>query len=110
MRAYSQSMVTAHTTGTLSAYDSGGTWVRGNYFGTTTTRVPVDHTQLAAENARNRAALAARAGQRIEALNRGAVGAQTIPPKSYSRYHNVSKPKTANLKGIVGKDYRSYCV
>jgi len=35
MRAYSQSMVTAHTTGTLSAYDSGGTWVRGNYFATT---------------------------------------------------------------------------
>lgn len=111
MRAYSQSMVTAHTTGTLSAYDSGGTWVRGNYFATTTTRVPVDHAQLAAENAQNRAALAARAGQRIEELNHGAVGAQTIPPKSYVLGTTMfRKPKTANLKGIVGKDYKSYFV
>ena len=112
MRAYSQSMVTAHTTGTLSAYDSaGGTWVRGNYFATTTTRVPVDHAQLAAENAQNRAALAARAGQRIEELNRGAVGAQTIQPRSYVLGTTMfRKPKTANLKGIVGKDYKSYFV
>jgi hypothetical protein len=45
MRACSHSMVTAHTTGTLSAYDSGGTWVRGSYFATTTTRVPVEQSQ-----------------------------------------------------------------
>ena len=111
MRAYSQSMVTAHTTGTLSAYDSGGTWVRGNYFSTTTTRVPVDHAQLAAENAQNRAALTARAGERIEELNRGTVGAQTIQPRSYVLGTTMfRKPKTANLKGIVGKDYKSYFV
>jgi hypothetical protein len=111
MRAYSQSMVMAHTTGTLSAYDSGGTWVRGNYFATTTTRVPVDHTQLEAENAQNRAALGTQSGQRIEELNRGAVGAQTIPPKSYVLGTTMfRKPRTANLKGIVGKDYKSYFV
>jgi hypothetical protein len=111
MRAYSQSMVTAHTTGTLSAYDSNGTWVRGSYFATTTTRVPVDHTQLAAENSQNRAVLAARAGQRIEELNRGAMGSQTILPKGYVLGTTMfRKPKTANLKGIVGKDYKSYFV
>jgi hypothetical protein len=111
MRAYSQSMVTAHTTGTLSAYDSGGTWVRGNYLATTTTRVPVDNSRLAAENAQNREALSARASQSIAALNRGAIGAQTIPPKSYVLGTTMfRKPKTANLKGIVGKDYKSYYV
>jgi len=111
MQAYSQSMVTAHTTGTLSAYDSSGTWVQGSYFATTTTRVPVDHTKLAAANAQNRAVLAARADQRIEELNRGAIGAQTIPPKSYVLGTTMfRKPKTTNLKGIVGKDYKSYFV
>jgi hypothetical protein len=111
MRPYSQSMVTAHKTGTLSAYDSGGTWVRGNHFSTTTTRVPVDHAQLTAENAQNRPALAAREGQIIEELNRGAVGAQTIQPRSYVLGTTMfRKPKTANLKGIVGRDYKSYFV
>jgi len=111
MRAYSQSMVTAYTTGTLSAYDSNGTWVRGTYFATTTTRAPVDHAQLAAENARSQAALRAQAGQRIEELNRGAVGSQTISPKSYVLGTTMfRKPKTTNLKRIVGRDYKSYFV
>jgi hypothetical protein len=40
-----------------------------------------------------------------------AVGAQTIPPKSYVLGTTMfRKPKTANLKGIVGKDYKSYSV
>jgi hypothetical protein len=111
MQAYSQSMVTAHTTGTLSTYDSSGTWVHGSYFATTTTRVPVDHAKLAAANAQNRAVMAARADQRVEELNRGAIGAQTIPPKSYVLGTTMfRKPKTTNLKGIVGKDYKSYFV
>jgi hypothetical protein len=111
MRAYSQSMVTAHTTGTLSAYDSYGSWVQGSFTATTTARVPVDQAQLAAENAQSRAALSARAGQRIAELNRGATGTQTIFPKSYVLGTTMfRKPKTANLKAIMKKDYKSYFV
>lgn len=111
MRAYSQSMVTAHTTGNLSAYDNYGTWVQGNYSATTTTRVPVDQVQLRAENVQARSALEARGAEKAAELNKAAVAAQTILSRSYVLGTVMfRKPKIANLKAIVGKDYKSYFV
>ena len=41
LQAYSNSMVTVHTTGTLSMFDNHGSWAQGSFYGTATTRVPV---------------------------------------------------------------------
>jgi hypothetical protein len=38
LQAYSNSMVTVHTTGTLSMYDSNGSWAQGNFYVSTARR------------------------------------------------------------------------
>ena len=71
LQAYSNSMVTVHTTGTLSMFDNHGSWAQGSFYGTATARVPVNGTRLRAENAQNSAMIAARANRTIAALTGG---------------------------------------
>jgi hypothetical protein len=111
MRAFSQSTVTTHTTGHLSAYDSYGDWGTGSFYATSTARIPVDRTQQQAEDRAEHQALRVRGEQKLAELNRDAIGAQTVMPTNYIVGTTMfSKPRTANLKALTGKDFKSYFV
>ncbi|MFZ0744134.1 MAG: hypothetical protein WAM85_06995 [Terracidiphilus sp.] len=111
LQAYSNSMVTVHTTGTLSMFDNHGSWAQGNFYGTATARVPVDSTRLRAENAENSAMIAARANRTVAALTSSALRLQTLAPGSYL-VGNVMFPraKIENMKKFAGRDLKSYYV
>jgi len=111
LQAYSNSMVTVHTTGTLSMFDNHGSWAQGNFYGTATARVPVDTARLRAENVENSAMMAARANRTVAALTSSALRSQTLAPGSYM-VGNVMFPraKMENMKKFAGKDLRSYYV
>ena len=111
LQAYSNSMVTVHTTGTLSMFDNHGSWAQGSYYGTSTARVPVNRAQLRAENAQNSAMIEARANRNIAALTGGALRSQTLAPTAYV-VGNVMfpRPKAENMKRFAGRDFKSYYV
>jgi hypothetical protein len=111
LQAYSNSMVTVHTTGTLSMFDNHGSWAQGNFYGTATARVPVDTARLRAENVENSAMMAARANRTVAALTGSALQSQTLAPGSYI-VGNVMFPraKMENMKKFAGRDLKSYYV
>jgi len=111
LQAYSNSMVTIHTTGQLSMYDHQGDWAQGSYFGTSSVRLPLDTARLQAQNAQNNAMIAQSMNRGVAALTRSAMRSQTLGPKTYM----VGKvffprPKVANVKALTGMDYKSYFV
>ena len=111
LRAYSNSMVTVRTTGQLSMYDSYGSWAQGSYIGTSQVRMPVNTAQLSAENQRNSALVAERANQVVAALNKTAIRAQTLGPKSYIVGNAIfPRAKVENMKAMTHKEYKSYFV
>ena len=111
LQAYSNSMVTVHTTGTLSMFDNQGSWAQGSYYGTATARVPVNTARLRAQNAQNSALIAARANRTIAALTGGAMRSQTLEPTGYM-VGNVMfpRPKVENMKAFVSRTFKSYYV
>lgn len=111
LQAYSNSMVTVHTTGTLSMFDNHGSWAQGSFYGTATARVSVDRARLRAENAQNSAMIAARANRTIAALTGGALRSQTVAPTGYM-VGNVMFPraKVENMKAFAGRNFKSYYV
>lgn len=111
LQAYSNSMVTVHTTGTLSIYDNHGNWAQGSYFGTARARVPVDTARLRAQNAQNSAMIAARANRTIAALTEASLRAQTLAPQTYM-VGDVMFPraKVKNMKAFTGRNLKSYYV
>lgn len=111
LQAYSNSMVTVHTTGALSMYDNQGNWAQGSYFGTASARLPVDTARLRAQNTQNNAMIAARANRTISTLTGAAMRSQTLEPKTYM-VGTVMFPraKDTNLKALTGRDYKSYFV
>jgi hypothetical protein len=111
LQAYSGSMVTVRTTGRLSAYDNHGNWAQGNFYGTSTFRRPVDARERRAQAMQDNQAISERANRAVSTLTAGAARSQTIAPKSYM-VGNVlfPKPRVANLKALVGRDYQTYSV
>lgn len=111
LQAYSNSMVTVHTTGSLSMFDNHGNWAQGSYYGTATARIPVNTDRLRAQDAQESAMIAARANRTITALTSNALLSQTLAPRTYM-VGNVMFPqaKLANLKALTGNDYKSYFV
>ena len=111
LQAYSNSMVSVRTTGTISMYDNHGNWARGNFAGTSTAHVPVDNAKNNAEIARNAAAIAGSADRRISALTTGSLRAQTLAPGTYI-VGTVMFPRAEvkNMKALVGKNFKSYYV
>ena len=112
LQAYSNSMVTIHTTGTVSAFDNQGDWAQGSYYGTTTVRRPINTARLRARNERERAMIAARVNRRVRALTRGALHSQTLAPDTYM-VGNVMfppPPKVRNMNAFVGTKFKSYYV
>lgn len=111
LQAYSNSMVTIHTTGTLSMFDNQGSWAQGRYFGTATARLPVNTAQLEGRNAEESAMIAARANRTIAALTGGALRSQTLAPKTYMvgnvMFHSA---KVRNMKAFAGRNFKSYYV
>lgn len=112
LQAYSNSMVTVHTTGTLSMFDNHGSWAQGSFYGTSIALIPVNTARLRAENEENRALdIAARANRTIATLTGNALRSQTLAPGSYI-VGNVMFPraKVKNMKAFAGRDFKSYYV
>lgn len=111
LQAYSNSMTTVHTTGTVSAYDNYGNWTEGSYTSTSTVHQPVDQGELDARNRENETIIHQRAKRKIASLNAGAIGSQTLAPRSYIVGNLMfSRPLVRNMKSIVGRRFKSYYV